>query len=55
MHKLNWKHVIDQNKQQPVKISLNPSQAAIKILINATVAGFICKNIFSTAVQVKKN
>ena len=33
---------------------INPSHAAIKILINATAAGFICKNIFSTPVQVKK-
>ena len=30
-----------------------PSHAAIKILINATAAGFICKNIFPTPVQVK--
>ena len=33
---------------------VNPSQAAIKILINATAAEFICKNIFPTPVQVKK-
>ena len=33
---------------------LNPSHAAIKISINATAAGFICKNIFPTPVQVKK-
>ena len=32
----------------------NPSHAAIKILINATAAEFICKNIFPTPVQVKK-
>ena len=39
-------------------LSLNttnqPSHAAIKILINATAAEFICKNIFPTPVQVKK-
>ena len=28
----------------------NPSHAAIKILINATAAEFICKNIFPTPV-----
>ena len=33
----------------------NPSHAAIKISINATAAKFICKNIFPTPVQVKKN
>ena len=33
---------------------INPSHAAIKILINATAAEFICKNIFPTPVQVKK-
>ena len=32
----------------------NLSHAAIKILINATAAGFICKNIFPIPVQVKK-
>ena len=32
----------------------NPSHAAIKILINATAAEFICKNIFPTPVQIKK-
>ena len=31
----------------------NPSHTAIKILINATAAEFICKNIFPTPVQVK--
>ena len=36
------------------KKKINPSHAAIKILINATAAGFICKNIFPTPVQVKK-
>ena len=35
--------------------NFNPSQAAIKISINATAAGFICKNIFPTLLQVKKN
>ena len=35
--------------------NFNPSHAAIKISINATAAGFICKNIFPTPVQVKKN
>ena len=34
--------------------TFNPSHAAIIILINATAAEFICKNIFSTPVQVKK-
>ena len=34
---------------------INPSHAAIKISINATAAEFICKNIFPTPVQVKKN
>ena len=33
----------------------SPSHAAIKISINATAAEFICKNIFPTPVQVKKN
>ena len=33
----------------------NPSHAAIKISINATAAEFICKNIFPTPVQIKKN
>ena len=33
----------------------NPSHAAIKVSINATAAEFICKNIFPTPVQVKKN
>ena len=33
----------------------NPSHAAIKISINATAAEFICKNIFPTPMQVKKN
>ena len=37
------------------KMHFNPSHAAIKILINATAAGFICQNIFPTPVQVKKN
>ena len=32
----------------------NPSHTAIKILINATAAEFICKNIFLTLVQIKK-
>ena len=32
----------------------NPSHAAIKISTNGTAAEFICKNIFSTPVQVKK-
>ena len=32
---------------------LNCSHAAIKISINATAAGFICKNIFPTPVQIK--
>ena len=32
----------------------NPSHAAIKILINATAAEFICENIFPTPMQVKK-
>ena len=32
----------------------NPSHAAIKILINATAAEFICKNIFPIPGQVKK-
>ena len=36
-------------------IYFNPSHAAIKILTNATAAEFICKNIFPTPVQVKKN
>ena len=34
---------------------INPSHAAIKISINATAAEFICKNIFPTPVQIKKN
>ena len=34
---------------------ISPSHAAIKILINATAAEFICKNIFPTPVQVKTN
>ena len=34
--------------------TFNPSHAAIKILINATAAEFIGKNIFPTSVQVKK-
>ena len=34
--------------------SVNPSHAAIKILINATAAEFICKNIFPIPGQVKK-
>ena len=34
--------------------ALNPSHAAIKISIKATAAGFICKNIFPTPVQVNK-
>ena len=33
---------------------ISPSQAAIKISINATAAEFICKNIFPTPVQIKK-
>ena len=37
-----------------LKLYLNPSHAAIKISINATAAGIICKNIFPTPVQVKK-
>ena len=36
-------------------IFFNPSNAAIKISINATAAEFICKNFFPTPVQVKKN
>ena len=32
----------------------NPSHAAIKISINATVAGFICKNIFPHSCAGKK-
>ena len=36
-------------------IHFNPSHAAIKILINATAAEFICKNIFPIPGQVKKN
>ena len=36
-------------------VLFNPSHAAIKISINATAAEFICKNIFPTPVQVKKN
>ena len=32
----------------------NPSHAAIKILINATAAEFIFKNIFPIPVQIKK-
>ena len=39
-------------KSLEIKI-INPSHAAIKISINATAAGFICKNIFPTPVQVK--
>ena len=35
--------------------NFNPSHAAIKISINATAAEFICKNIFPTPVQIKKN
>ena len=35
--------------------SIKSSHAAIKISINATAAEFICKNIFPTPVQVKKN
>ena len=34
--------------------AVNPSHAAIKISLNATAAEFICKNIFTTSVQVKK-
>ena len=34
---------------------VSPSQAVNKISINATAAEFICKNIFPTPVQVKKN
>ena len=34
---------------------ISPSHAAIKISINATAAEFICKNIFPTPMQVKKN
>ena len=34
--------------------TFNPSHAAIKILINATAAEFICKNIFPIPWQVKK-
>ena len=38
-----------------VFLFINPSHAAIKISINATAAEFICKNIFPTPMQVKKN
>ena len=37
------------------RLPINPSHAAIKISINVTAAEFICKNIFPTPVQVKKN
>ena len=40
---------------QVIYTCINPSHAAIKISINATAAGFICKNIFPTPVQLKKN
>ena len=36
------------------QLIFNPSHAAIKILINATAAEFICKNIFPIPVQIKK-
>ena len=36
-------------------VCLTITLAAIKISINATAAEFICKNIFPTPVQVKKN
>ena len=45
------KHVKDKSNMQSC---VNPSQAAIKISINATAAEFICKNIFPTPVQIKK-
>ena len=35
--------------------NVNPSHAAIRITVNATAAGFICKKKFPTPVQVKKN
>ena len=38
-----------------VVYNFNPSHSAIKISINATAAEFICKNIFPTPVQIKKN
>ena len=41
-------------KSDFTEIFFNPSHAAFKILINATAAEFICKNIFPTPVQVKK-
>ena len=55
--------ISNQRTSGPVKAHLtpgpgiyfNPSHTAIKISINATAAGFICKNIFPTPVQVKNN
>ena len=48
----------NQMDRKPMNVNKNcfsPSHAAIKISINATAAEFICKNIFPTPVQVKKN
>ena len=50
--------ISDEEKYSENKIkcqnSISSSDAAIKISINATAAGFICKSIFPTPVQVKK-
>ena len=43
-----------KEKKNQYLIVINPSHAANKVSITATAAGFICKNIFPTPVQVKK-
>ena len=44
----------DERENRYLCTTINPSHAAIKILINTTAAEFICKNIFPTPVQIKK-
>ena len=51
----NGKEWTEKDKKGKTHNLLNPSHAAIKISINATAAEFICKNIFPTPMQVKKN